>query len=99
MLGLTVQNFVSAATGIAVLAALIRGIVRRQSPGIGNFWADLTRSTLYILVPLSLVLALLLVGQGAASQVADAGHESAEGDAQTDQRRHGRKRPVNGRGP
>ena len=64
MLGLTVQNFVSAATGIAVLAALIRGLMRRQSPGVGNFWADLTRSTLYILLPLSLVLALLLVGQG-----------------------------------
>ncbi len=64
MLGLTVQNFVSAATGIAVLAALIRGLTRRQSPGIGNFWADLTRSTLYILLPLSLLLALLLVGQG-----------------------------------
>ncbi len=64
MLGLTVQNFVSAATGIAVLAALIRGLSRRQSPGIGNFWADLTRSTLYILLPLSLLLALLLVGQG-----------------------------------
>ncbi len=64
MLGLTAQNFVSAATGIAVLAALIRGLVRRQSPGIGNFWVDLTRSTLYILLPLSLALALLLVGQG-----------------------------------
>ena len=64
MLGLTVQNFVSAATGIAVLVALIRGLTRRQSPGVGNFWADLTRSTLYILLPLSLVLALVLVALG-----------------------------------
>ncbi len=64
MLGLTVQNFVSAATGMAVLVALIRGFIRRNSDSIGNFWVDLTRSTLYILMPLSLILALLLVGQG-----------------------------------
>ncbi len=64
MLGLTVQNFVSAATGIAVPVALIRGLTRRQSPGVGNFWADLTRSTLYILLPLSLVLAMVLVALG-----------------------------------
>ncbi|MGL4650114.1 MAG: potassium-transporting ATPase subunit KdpA, partial [Caldilineaceae bacterium] len=64
MLGLTVQNFVSAAAGMAVLVALIRGISRRTTSGLGNFWVDLTRSTLYILLPLSLVLALLLVGQG-----------------------------------
>ena len=64
MLGLTVQNFVSAATGIAVLVALIRGLTRRQNPGVGNFWADLTRSTLYILLPLSLVLAMVLVALG-----------------------------------
>ena len=64
MLGLTVQNFVSAATGMAVLAAMIRGFVRHNAQGIGNFWADLTRATLYILLPLSLVLALLLVSQG-----------------------------------
>ena len=64
MLGLTVQNFVSAATGMAVLVALIRGIVRHTAKGIGNFWVDLTRSTLYILLPLSLVLALALVSQG-----------------------------------
>lgn len=63
-LGLTVQNFVSAATGIAVLAALGRGLVRHSVETIGNFWADLVRSTVYILLPLSLVLALLLVGQG-----------------------------------
>jgi K+-transporting ATPase ATPase A chain len=64
MLGLTVQNFVSAATGMAVLVALIRGLARRTAQTIGNFWVDLTRSTLYILLPLSLVLALALVSQG-----------------------------------
>jgi K+-transporting ATPase ATPase A chain len=64
MLGLTVQNFVSAAAGIAVLVAFIRGFARRSSATIGNFWADLVRSTLYILLPLSLVLALVLVSQG-----------------------------------
>ena len=64
MLGLTVQNFVSAATGMAVLVALIRGFIRRNADTIGNFWVDLTRSTLYILMPLSLILALVLVGQG-----------------------------------
>ncbi|MCL4838587.1 MAG: potassium-transporting ATPase subunit KdpA [Thermoanaerobaculia bacterium] len=64
MLGLTVQNFVSAATGLAVLAALIRGLVRRGARGLGNFWTDLVRSTLYILLPLSLLLALLLASQG-----------------------------------
>jgi K+-transporting ATPase ATPase A chain len=64
MLGLGVQNFVSAATGMAVLAAFIRGLARKSQATIGNFWIDLTRSTLYILLPLSLVLAVVLVGQG-----------------------------------
>ena len=64
MLGLTVQNFLSAATGMAILVALIRGFIRRKADMIGNFWVDLTRSTLYILMPLSLLLALALVGQG-----------------------------------
>lgn len=64
MLGLTVQTFVSAATGMAVLIALIRGITRRTSQTIGNFWVDLTRSTLYILLPLSIILALIQVSQG-----------------------------------
>ncbi len=64
MAALTVQNFVSAASGIAVLAALIRGLARRSAGTIGNFWADLTRSTLYILLPLSLGLAVALVSQG-----------------------------------
>ncbi|MDE2237171.1 MAG: potassium-transporting ATPase subunit A, partial [Elusimicrobia bacterium] len=64
MLGLTVQNFVSAATGMAILVALIRGFARKQAETIGNFWVDLTRTTLYILLPLSAVLALFLVSQG-----------------------------------
>ncbi|MGA9032161.1 MAG: potassium-transporting ATPase subunit KdpA [Sulfuricaulis sp.] len=64
MAGLTVQNFVSAATGMAVLVALIRGFARQTAETIGNFWVDLTRSTLYILLPLSLILALVLAGQG-----------------------------------
>jgi K+-transporting ATPase ATPase A chain len=64
MIGLTVQNFVSAATGIAVLLALIRGISRKTTDKLGNFWTDLTRSTLYILLPLSILFAIVLVGQG-----------------------------------
>lgn len=64
MLGLTVQNFVSAATGMAVLVALVRGLARREANTIGNFWVDMTRSTLYILLPLALILALALVSQG-----------------------------------
>ena len=64
MAGLTVQNFVSAATGIAVLLALVRGFARRSCRTVGNFWVDLTRATLYLLLPLSVVLALVLVWQG-----------------------------------
>jgi len=64
MLGLAVQNFLSAATGMAVLIALIRGFARKQASGIGNFWVDVTRSTVYILLPLSLLLAGVLVTQG-----------------------------------
>ncbi|PYO54337.1 MAG: potassium-transporting ATPase subunit KdpA [Candidatus Rokuibacteriota bacterium] len=64
MLALTVQNFVSAAAGMAVLAAMIRGFARRSAQTIGNFWVDMTRTTLYILLPLSFVLALILVSQG-----------------------------------
>lgn len=64
MAGLAVQNFMSAASGIVVAIALIRGFARHSASTIGNVWADLTRSTLYILMPLSVVLALLLVGQG-----------------------------------
>jgi K+-transporting ATPase ATPase A chain len=64
MLGLTVQNFVSAAAGMAVLVALIRGFTRKQSGTIGSFWVDLTRSTIYILLPLSFLLAVALVSRG-----------------------------------
>jgi len=64
MLGLSVQNFVSAASGMAVLLALVRGFTRKASSTIGSFWVDLVRSTVYILLPLSIVLALVLVSQG-----------------------------------
>jgi K+-transporting ATPase ATPase A chain len=64
MVGLTVQNFLSAATGIVVVIALIRGFARHSVKTIGNFWVDLTRSTLYILLPLSLVLATVFMSQG-----------------------------------
>jgi K+-transporting ATPase ATPase A chain len=64
MLGLTVQNFVSAATGMAVLVAFIRGFQRASVTTIGNFWVDLVRSTLYILLPLALIVAVVLVSQG-----------------------------------
>ena len=64
MLALAVQNFFSAATGIAVAFALIRGFARHSSQSVGNFWRDITRSTMYLLLPLSLVFAVLLMGQG-----------------------------------
>ena len=64
MAGLTVQNFLSAATGIAVAIALIRGFARHSIATIGNFWVDVTRSTLYVLLPLSIVLALVFASQG-----------------------------------
>jgi potassium-transporting ATPase potassium-binding subunit len=64
MAGLTVHNFVSAATGIAMAVALIRGFVRREANAIGNFWVDLTRCTLYILLPIAIIGALALVWQG-----------------------------------
>ncbi len=64
MAGLTVHNFVSAATGMAVVIALIRGFVRRKTSMLGNFWVDMTRGTLYILLPLSLIGAIFLVSQG-----------------------------------
>ena len=64
MLGLAVQNFICAASGMAVMVALVRGIARKTTSTLGNFWVDLTRSTLYILLPLSIVWALLFVSQG-----------------------------------
>ncbi len=65
MLGLTVQNFVSAGTGISVAIALIRGLTRKTADSLGSFWVDLTRSVIYVLLPLAIVLTFLLVGQGA----------------------------------
>lgn len=76
MLALTVQNFLSAAAGMAVLVALIRGFIRHTSETIGNFWVDLVRGTLYILLPPSLLLAVFLVSQGVV-QTFDAYHEVA----------------------
>lgn len=64
MIGLTVQNFLSAACGIAVAVALIRGVARRNSNSIGNFWVDTVRTTLYILLPICVIFTLVLVGQG-----------------------------------
>jgi K+-transporting ATPase ATPase A chain len=64
MLALGVQNFVSAASGMAVLVALIRGFARRETTSLGSFWVDMTRSTVYVLLPLSLLLSLVLVSQG-----------------------------------
>jgi len=71
MAGLTVHNFVSAASGMAIVIALIRGFVRRSTATIGNFWVDLTRSVLYILLPLSLIAAVFLVSQGAIQNFSD----------------------------
>jgi K+-transporting ATPase ATPase A chain len=67
--GLTVQNFVSASVGIAVLFALIRGLFKVQQKGLGSFWADVTRCILYILMPLSLILSLALVSQGVVQNI------------------------------
>ncbi len=64
MLGLTVQNFVSAATGIVVLLALVRGLARKTTNDLGNFWADMTRTVVYVLLPLSIIFAVVLAGQG-----------------------------------
>ena len=69
-LGLTVQNFVSAATGIAVLFALIRGFILKKSKTIGNFWCDLVRTVLYLLLPLSLIVAIILMSQGVVQTLA-----------------------------
>ena len=84
MAGLTVQNFASAAVGIAVAAALIRGLVRRRSVTIGNFWVDLTRITTRVLVPLSIVLALVLVSQGVVQSLRGSVHATTvQGAAQS----------------
>jgi K+-transporting ATPase ATPase A chain len=73
-LALAVQNFVSAATGIAVLAAVVRGLARKNASAIGNFWADLVRSTVHILLPLSVAFAVVLVSQGVLQDLGGARH-------------------------
>ena len=82
---LTVQQFVSAAVGIAVAIALIRGFARKGSPTIGNFWVDLTRGVLYILIPIAFVAGLIFVGQGAAQTLAGPAtvHNALTGAKQT----------------
>ncbi len=77
MLGLTVQNFVSAATGLAVLAALVRGIQRRSAAGLGNAWVDVVRSVVLILLPLSFVFALVLISQGVIQNLAPYVHTAS----------------------
>jgi potassium-transporting ATPase potassium-binding subunit len=79
MAGLAVQNFMSAAVGIAVVVALIRGLTRRRSATIGNFWVDLTRTTTRILLPLSSAVALLLVSQGSSSRSGGASMQQRSG--------------------
>ncbi len=74
MAGLTVHNFVSAAAGMAVLLALVRGITRKSKEGLGNFWADLVRMTLYVLLPLSVILTLVLIGQGTVQTLSGYAH-------------------------
>jgi K+-transporting ATPase ATPase A chain len=84
MLGLAVQNFLSAATGIAVLLSLTRGLAQRSVQTIGNFWVDLVRSTLYILLPLSLIFAIILVWQGVVQTFSGAAQiQTLEGYHQT----------------
>jgi K+-transporting ATPase ATPase A chain len=83
MAGITVQSFLSAASGMAVAVALIRGFARRRSTTIGNFWVDLTRGTLYILLPICIVAALLLVAQGVPQTLAlSAGVTTLDGGTQ-----------------
>ncbi len=92
MAALAVQNFVCAASGMAVMVALIRGISRKTSSTLGNFWVDLTRSTLYILLPLSIIVALIFVSQGVVQTLSAAHHvallqatKDAAGNTVTDQ--------------
>ena len=84
MVGLTTQNFLSAATGAAIAAALARAFVANRGEGVGNFWADMTRTTLWVLLPLSIVLALVLVGLGVTQTLAaSATATGLEGGSQT----------------
>jgi len=84
MVGFTTQNFLSAATGATIAAALARAFIANRGEGVGNFWADLTRTTLYLLLPLSIVLAMVLVGLGVVqSLAASASATGLEGGSQT----------------
>lgn len=83
VMGLTVQNFVSAATGLAVLVALIRGLVRERHETIGNFWVDLLRAVVYVLLPLSLVLSLALLSQGVVQSLSGSLADGGTGEAGT----------------
>ncbi len=83
MIGLTVQNFLSAATGIAAFLAMTRGLTRKETSLIGNFWIDVSRSVLYVLLPLSIVLSIALAGQGVVQTFAPYAHVTTlEGDHQ-----------------
>ena len=91
MAGLTVHNFLSAATGIALALALVRGFARRQSNTVGNFWVDMTRCTLYLLLPVSIVVGLFFVWQGMPQNLhAYTEATTLEGGKQTDRARPGR---------
>lgn len=84
MLGLTIHNFLSAATGIALAFALFRGFARRESRTVGNFWADVTRITLYLLLPICIVYAIFLIASGVPQTLAGTiGIQTLEGAAQT----------------
>ena len=92
MFALTTQNFVSAAAGITMMAALVRGFARTSAQTVGNFWVDLTRTTLYVLLPLSIVFAFFLVSQGVVQSFQPAAHvtllepaQAADGAARTQQ--------------
>ncbi len=87
MLALAVQNFASAATGMAILVALVRGFVRKQAGGIGNFWVDLTRTTVYILLPLSISLRAGAGGAGRPANVRRASHRDTDAASRPTTRR------------
>ena len=91
MMGLTVENFVSAAVGICVVIAMIRGIISRSGSSLGNFWQDLVRTLLYVLLPLSVIGTLLLVSQGVIQNLGPLHHRAHAG------RRHAVARPGPGR--
>ena len=98
MVGLAVQNFVSAAVGMAVAVAVVRGFVRSESSGIGNFWADLVRGTLYVLVPLSLVLGVILVARGVVQTFDGPAHVSDARRRRPDDRARPVRRPGGDQG-